>query len=92
MARYELDQRFIDENRDAIARKEPIEVNLRDNTTMEWRYVKAVVSSEPIEGAEEVNVMVRSGVAAMKYYVKVLEDLSGEEGELQGFYEPGQCL
>lgn len=91
MARYEIDDRFIDKNKDAIAAGEMIAFNLKDVSTQEWKFVKGVISREQVEGAEETDIVDMIGNAVKgKCYVKVVEELS-DEGELDGFYTPGEA-
>ncbi|MDO8786412.1 MAG: hypothetical protein Q7J12_09385 [Syntrophales bacterium] len=91
MARYEIDDRFIEKNKNAIAAGGELTFNIKDIATQEWKYVKGVSSMVKVEGAEETDVvdMVGNAIKA-KCFVRVLEDLS-EEGELDGFYALGEA-
>lgn len=83
MVKYELDERFINKQKEAFETGEPIIMNLRDNETLEWKYVKGILSKKSQEGLEEVNVTNQYAIPVDKYYVKIVEELS-DEGELGG--------
>jgi len=91
MARYEIDDRFIEENKDAIAAGEVFAFNLKDVATQEWKYVKGAISREQAEGAEEADIVDMIGNAVKgKCYVRIVEELS-DDGELNGFYAVGEA-
>jgi hypothetical protein len=90
MAKYEFEDRWLKDNPAALNSGEPIEVNIRDNDTLSWIKVTAVLFDSPQEGAEEVNLINRAGVVTKTIYAKIVGEADDEE--LSGFNIPGQAL
>ena len=63
--------------KDAIAKGEPVEVEVRDNDQWNWFKARALVSDSPIPGGGAAALMAPWGeiVEEGKWYVKVLEEL-----------------
>jgi hypothetical protein len=90
MAKYEFEDRWLKENPKALNSGEPIEVNIRDNDTLSWVKVTAMLFDTPQQGAEAVNLINRAGVVTKTIYAKIVGDADDEE--LSGFNIPGQAL
>jgi len=90
MAKYEFEDKWLKENPKALNSGEPIEVNIRDNDTLSWVKVTAMLFDTPQQGAEAVNLINRAGVVTKTIYAKIVGDADDEE--LSGFNIPGQAL
>ena len=76
--RYRIMNKFI--NEEAIKGGTSVEVDVMDEMTKGWLHVKAILSREPSEGAEEAGVLDEIGVLTdARIYIKVEEELSDEE-------------
>lgn len=76
--RYRIMSKFLDE--EAIKEGTPVEVDVMDEMTKGWIHVKAILSKEPLEGAEEAGVLDEIGVLTNeRIHLKIEEELSDEE-------------
>jgi len=76
--RYRLPERFVDE--EAIAQGKSIVVDVRDEETMGWKQVRALLSRTPVPGAEVAGLVDNIGVMKIEtIYLKVEEEISDEE-------------
>ena len=77
MARYEINDLFIEENQQKIKDNEELDFNLQDTETKGWVRAKGILSFTPIEGGEEAGVLRSYGGSSSKakeLYVKLLEE------------------
>ncbi len=86
---FAIDERFIQKNQQAINQGQAVEIQLRDNRDLTWRNVRAIISPDPLEDGETVEVLGLQGYTKSVWFVKILDDLgeaaiNAEEG-FQGF-------
>jgi hypothetical protein len=77
---YCIPEKDFKENEAALRRGEPVEIPVRKED-LEWRRVKAIVSSSPAPGAKPADILTERGVVydRGKWFVKVLEELPEED-------------
>lgn len=75
----DLWQRELDEQRDAIARGEPVQVNVRDET-LAWKRVEAIVVKGALEDGQPAAVLQDRGEVTQKgeWSVRILRELGDE--------------
>lgn len=77
MAKYGINDLFVEENKDKIGSDEPLGINLMELETMSWVRGKGILSYSPIEGGEEIKVLRSYGGSSSKtekLYLKLLEE------------------
>jgi hypothetical protein len=80
-AKYQLLYEDVSAQKDAMGTDKPIEIDVMNNETKVWARSKVLISEQPIEGGEEVNVMGGwyGTPVAGKWYIKILEEMVAEE-------------
>lgn len=68
---------------DAIAKGEPIEVEVMDQREKVWKQVKVIVSNKEIEGGRPGGLLGPYGEPfdEGQYYIKIIEEVSSQEDE-----------
>ncbi len=77
MAKYLVDETYIQKLRPQIERGEPVNLEVRDVTNLSWLGVKAILSPNELPGAEKVGVFnfISSSPTGQEYYITILEEL-----------------
>ena len=82
MATYSINDAYVKKHKTAIELGEPVKVEIRDEGTMSYRNVKAILSRTEIEGGEKVipvHMMMGDKPSGEDLFIKILGDLSDEE-------------
>ena len=89
MARYFIDEAFVQKYRTAIDRGEAVAVAVQDVENLSWLGVRAILSPSEMPGAERVRVynFVSARPTAQEWYITVLEEL-GEDVDIPTSGEP----
>jgi len=89
VAKYLIDETYIQKYRPQIERGEPISVEIRDVANVSWLGVKAVLSASEITGADKVAVhnFIGSFPTGQEFYINILEELP-EEADIPTAREP----
>ncbi|OIN95369.1 MAG: hypothetical protein AUJ48_03275 [Deltaproteobacteria bacterium CG1_02_45_11] len=77
MAKYGINDLFVEENKGKIGSNEPLGINLMEQDSMSWVRGKGILSYSPIEGGEEIKVMRSYGGSSSKtdkLFLKLLEE------------------
>jgi len=74
---YEIDESYIERNKDIIEAGKAIDVKVRNPEDLCWKKVKALISPSPIEGGERLQILSSYGLQSQQgdWYIKILEDL-----------------
>lgn len=89
MAKYLVDETYIQKFRPQIERGEPVSLEVRDVANVSWLGVKAVLSPTELPGGEKVSVYNFIGAfhTGQEFYIDILEELP-EEADIPTAREP----
>lgn len=81
MAKYLIDETYLQKYRAEIERGEAVAVEVRDVENVSWLGVKALLSPSELPGAERVGIynFVGAKPTGQEWYIKILEELAEEE-------------
>lgn len=89
MARYLIDETYIQKFRAQIERGEPVNIEVQDVANVAWLGVKALLSATELPGSEVVGVFnfIGGKPTGQEWHIKILEELA-EEGDIPTAREP----
>ena len=84
MAKYCINEDYIERYKEAIAQGEVIPLEIREEETRTFRNVKAILSFKEMGGAERITPVTKNNFRPKgeDMFIKILEDLPEEETPL----------